>query len=103
MIALDGTPTKSRLGADALLGVSMAVAGRRRGARRRSTCFSPPGAAQGDQPDVLPVPMMDHLNGGAHADSSVDLQEFMVMPAAAATFADAIRTGAESSTPCAPS
>jgi enolase len=97
MIALDGTPAKSRLGANALLGVSMAVARCAAAAAHRPLYahFAALGAGRGDEPYVLPVPMMNILNGGAHADSSVDLQEFMVMPAAAATFADAVRTGAE--------
>jgi enolase len=97
MIALDGTPAKSRLGANALLGVSMAVARAAAAAERQPlyTRFAALGGARGDAPYVLPVPMMNILNGGAHADSSVDLQEFMVMPVGAATFADAVRTGAE--------
>ena len=97
MIALDGTPSKSRLGANALLGVSMAVARCAAAAARRPLYahFAALGTARGDDPYVLPVPMMNILNGGAHADSSVDLQEFMVMPAGAAAFADAVRTGAE--------
>jgi enolase len=97
MIALDGTPAKSRLGANALLGVSMAVARCAAAAAHRPLYahFASLGAARRDEPYVLPVPMMNILNGGAHADSSVDLQEFMVMPAGAATFADAVRTGAE--------
>ena len=97
MIELDGTPAKSRLGANALLGVSMAVARAAAAAAHRPLYahFAALGGAQGDAPYVLPVPMMNILNGGAHADSSVDLQEFMVMPAGAATFADAVRTGAE--------
>ena len=97
MIALDGTPSKSRLGANALLGVSMAVARCAAAVARRPLYahFAALGTARGDDPYVLPVPMMNILNGGAHADSSVDLQEFMVMPAGAAAFADAVRTGAE--------
>jgi enolase len=88
---LDGTPNKSRLGANAILGVSMAVA--------RAAALSAglplyaylggPGAVR------LPVPMMNILNGGKHADNSVDLQEFMVMPVGAPTFAEALRYGAE--------
>ena len=98
MIALDGTPNKGRLGANALLGISMALA--------RATALSAgvplyvhlarlyekKGDAKGS---LLPVPMMNILNGGAHADSSVDFQEFMVMPLGAGSFADAVRTGAE--------
>ena len=97
MIALDGTAAKSRLGANAVLGVSMAVARCAAAAARRPlySHFAALGNARGDEPYVLPVPMMNILNGGAHADSSVDLQEFMVMPVGAATFADAVRTGAE--------
>ncbi len=97
MIELDGTPAKSRLGANALLGVSMAVARAAAAAAHRPLYahFAALGGARGDAPYVLPVPMMNILNGGAHADSSVDLQEFMVMPVGAATFADAVRTGAE--------
>jgi enolase len=97
MIALDGTASKSRLGANAVLGVSMAVARCAAAAARRPlySHFAALGDARGDEPYVLPVPMMNILNGGAHADSSVDLQEFMVMPVGAATFADAVRTGAE--------
>jgi len=97
MIALDGTPAKSRLGANALLGVSMAVARAAAAAAHRPLYehFAALGGVSGNEPYALPVPMMNILNGGAHADSSVDLQEFMVMPAGAATFADAVRTGAE--------
>jgi enolase len=96
MIALDGTPTKSRLGANALLGVSMAFA--------RATAMTSKRplyehlaqlASRAEGRYVLPVPMMNILNGGAHADSSVDLQEFMVMPIGAVTFAEALRAGAE--------
>jgi len=98
LLELDGTPTKSRLGANALLGVSMAAA--RAGAAAahqplyahlaRLSGHSPAGS-----PYLLPVPMMNILNGGAHADSSVDLQEFMVMPLGLPTFAEALRAGAE--------
>ena len=84
MIALDGTPAKSRLGANALLGVSMATA-RAAAAAAKPPALRPPrragrDCARSDAPFALPVPMMNILNGGAHADSSVDLQEFMVMP-----------------------
>jgi enolase len=98
MIGLDGTPNKGRLGANAILGVSMALA--------RAT------AAAGNTPlyvhlarlyeqrndatgSILPAPMMNILNGGAHADSSVDIQEFMVMPLGLPSFSDALRAGAE--------
>jgi len=92
MIALDGTPAKSRLGANALLGVSMAAAHAAAAELRRPLYAH---LAKGEPASVLPVPMMNILNGGAHADSNVDVQEFMVMPVGAATFAEALRTGAE--------
>jgi enolase 1/2/3 len=91
MIDLDGTPNKRRLGANATLGVSLAVA-KAAAAAAKMPLFrylGGPGAT------TLPVPMMNILNGGVHADSSVDLQEFMVMPVGARTFADALRMGAE--------
>jgi enolase len=91
MIDLDGTPTKSKLGANAILAVSMAVA--RAGA---AVCGLPLYAYLGGTGAVrLPVPMMNILNGGKHADNSVDFQEFMVMPLGAPTFAEALRYGAE--------
>jgi enolase 1/2/3 len=98
MIALDGTPTKGRLGANALLGVSMALA--RAGAAAAGVPLYTHLARLYEKQDdaagsILPAPMMNILNGGAHADSSVDFQEFMVMPLAAASFAEALRTGAE--------
>jgi enolase len=93
MIALDGTPTKSRLGANALLGVSMAFA-HASAAEARMPLYRHLAAAGGGG-NVLPVPMMNILNGGAHADSNVDVQEFMVMPIGASSFAEALRTGAE--------
>ena len=96
MIALDGTPAKSRLGANALLGVSMAALKAAAAATRRplyAHIAHLSGRGEGDY--TLPVPMMNILNGGAHADSSVDLQEFMVMPAGMPTFAEALRAGAE--------
>ncbi len=91
MIELDGTPTKSKLGANAILGVSMAAA---RAAAMISglplySYLGGPGAVR------IPVPQMNILNGGQHADNSVDLQEFMVMPVGAPTFAEALRYGAE--------
>ena len=97
MIALDGTPAKSRLGANALLGVSMAAAKAAAVAEGRPLyehLARLSGRPAGDT-YLLPVPMMNILNGGAHADSSVDLQEFMVMPVGAPTFAEALRAGAE--------
>jgi enolase len=96
LIALDGTPAKSRLGANALLGVSMAAA-RAGAAERKRPLYGYISELSGrlGKPFLLPVPMMNILNGGAHADSSVDLQEFMVMPAGMATFAEALRAGTE--------
>jgi enolase len=97
LIQLDGTPTKGRLGANALLGVSMAMA-RAGAAATRAPLYQYLGNLAGTDAAgayLLPVPMMNILNGGAHADSSVDLQEFMVMPVGAASFAEALRTGAE--------
>jgi enolase len=94
MIALDGTPTKSRLGANALLGVSMAAA-RAEAASKRVPLYRHLGALYGNDHFTLPVPMMNILNGGAHADSSVDFQEFMVMPLNAPSFSEALRWGAE--------
>jgi enolase len=98
MIALDGTANKARLGANAILGVSMALA------RASALAAGVPlyahlarlyGPRADPSPTLLPVPMMNILNGGAHADSSVDFQEFMVMPLGAASFAEAVRSGAE--------
>jgi enolase len=94
MIALDGTPTKSRLGANAILGVSMAAT-RAEAAAAKLPLYRHIGALYGNERFTLPVPMMNILNGGAHADSSVDFQEFMVMPASASSFAEALRMGAE--------
>ncbi|GAB2455906.1 phosphopyruvate hydratase [Jatrophihabitans fulvus] len=88
---LDGTPDKSRLGANALLGVSLAVA-RAAASSADLPLFRYVG---GPNAFLLPVPMMNILNGGAHADSNVDVQEFMIAPLGAATFADALRQGAE--------
>jgi enolase len=96
MIKLDGTPTKSRLGANALLSVSMAAARAAAAASGKPLYLSlaqVAGTTAGTY--VLPAPMMNILNGGAHADSSVDLQEFMVMPLGLPTFSEALRTGTE--------
>ena len=91
MIDLDGTQNKSNLGANALLGVSMAVA--RTGAKlAEKSLFRHLG---GDDATLLPVPMMNILNGGSHADNSVDIQEFMVVPFGASTFSEALRMGTE--------
>src|SRR5688572_27000427 len=97
LLELDGTPTKSRLGANALLGVSMAAA-RAAAIAARQPLYVHLGALSGLSPEdgfLLPVPMMNILNGGAHADSSVDFQEFMVMPSGLPTFAEALRAGTE--------
>jgi enolase len=91
MIDLDGTPNKSRLGANAILGVSLAVA-KAAALSAELPLFRYVG---GPNAHILPVPMMNILNGGAHADSNVDIQEFMIAPIGAATFADALRQGAE--------
>jgi enolase len=88
---LDGTPDKSRFGANAILGVSLAVAK----AAARSADLSLFRYLGGPNAYLLPVPMMNILNGGAHADSNVDVQEFMVAPIGAPTFAEALRHGAE--------
>jgi enolase len=91
MIALDGTPNKQRLGANALLGVSLAAAH-----AAAQECGLPLYRyLGGTSARVLPVPMLNILNGGAHADNNVDLQEFMVMPFGATRFTDALQMGAE--------
>jgi enolase len=94
LISLDGTATKSRLGANALLGVSMAAV-RADAAARRLPLYAHIGELYRTGTFTLPVPMMNILNGGAHADSSVDFQEFMVMPVGAGSFAEALRMGTE--------
>jgi len=91
LIDLDGTPGKSRLGANAILGVSLAVA-RAAADSAGLPLFRYVG---GPSAHVLPVPMMNILNGGAHADTSVDIQEFMIAPVGAETFGEALRWGAE--------
>jgi enolase len=91
MIELDGTPNKARLGANAILGVSLAVA---KAAAEASglPLYRYVGGVQGR---VLPVPMMNIINGGAHADNPIDFQEFMIMPVGATSIAEAVRMGAE--------
>ncbi|MFH0412411.1 phosphopyruvate hydratase [Corynebacterium sp. L4756] len=91
MIALDGTENKSRLGANAILGVSIAVAK----AAAQSAGLPLYRYIGGPNAHVLPVPMMNILNGGAHADSGVDVQEFMIAPIGAETFSEALQMGAE--------
>ena len=91
MIDLDGTPNKSRLGANAILGVSLACA------KAAAESFDMPlyRYVGGTSARTLPVPMMNIINGGAHADNPIDFQEFMIMPVGAATFAEALRCGSE--------
>ena len=91
MIQLDGTPTKSKLGANAILGVSLAVA------KASAQALGIPlyRYIGGTGARVLPVPQMNILNGGKHADNNVDVQEFMIVPARAPSFAEALRMGAE--------
>jgi enolase len=91
MIQLDGTPTKSKLGANAILGVSLAVA------KASAQALGIPlyRYVGGTSARVLPVPMMNILNGGKHADNNVDVQEFMIVPVSAPSFAEALRAGAE--------
>ena len=91
MIALDGTTNKGRLGANALLGASLALAHAHAAASGTPLYASVGGSAA----TVLPVPMMNVLNGGAHADNNVDLQEFMVMPVGATSFSEGLRWGVE--------
>jgi len=91
LIALDGTPNKSRLGANAILGVSLAAA-QAQAAEEGQPLWRYLGGADAC---VLPVPMMNVLNGGAHADNKVDFQEFMVVPCGASSFSECLRTGAE--------
>jgi enolase len=91
LIALDGTPNKSRLGANALLGVSLAVA-KAAAIAKGLPLYRYVG---GTSARLLPVPMMNIINGGVHADNPIDFQEFMVLPVGASTFADALRAGAE--------
>ncbi|HET8976807.1 MAG TPA: phosphopyruvate hydratase [Solirubrobacteraceae bacterium] len=91
LIALDGTPNKSRLGANALLAVSLAAA-QASAAEERLPLWRYLG---GESAHILPVPMMNVVNGGAHADNAVDFQEFMIVPVGAQSFSEALRMGAE--------
>ena len=91
MIDLDGTPTKSNLGANAILGVSLAVA-RASAESAKESLFRYIG---GKDANLLPVPMMNILNGGAHADTDVEIQEFMIAPIGFKTFSDALQSGVE--------
>jgi enolase len=91
MLGLDGTPNKAKLGANAILGVSLALA-KAAAAQLRMPLYKYVGGANAK---VLPVPMMNIINGGAHSDAPIDFQEFMIMPKGAPTFSEAIRYGAE--------
>ena len=91
MLDLDGTDNKGSLGANAILGVSLAVAR----AAANASDLELYKYLGGPNAHVLPVPMMNILNGGSHADSNVDIQEFMIAPIGAATFSEALRTGVE--------
>ena len=91
MIALDGTPNKSRLGANAILGVSLAVAK----AAADASAMPLYRYVGGTAARILPVPMMNIINGGEHADNPIDIQEFMIMPVAAENIRDAVRMGSE--------
>ena len=101
MIELDGTPNKGRLGANAILGVSLAIAKAAAADQDQplydyfAELYAATGAKDAGPAELLPVPMMNVLNGGAHADNAVDFQEFMVVPAGAETFAGCLRVGAE--------
>ena len=95
MISLDGTPTKSRLGANSILAVSMAAARAAAVAMKQPLYKYLSRYSTDVSANLLPVPMMNILNGGAHADSSVDFQEFMVMPIGAPSFSEALRWGVE--------
>jgi enolase len=90
MIELDGTPNKSRLGANAIVGVSMAVARTAAMAADRPLYAS----LGGDAAHRLPVPMMNVINGGTHADNTLDFQEYLIVPHGASSFAEALRYGA---------
>ena len=91
MISLDGTENKSRLGANAILGISMASA-KAMANYKKIPLYKYLG---GEKANILPVPMMNIMNGGAHADNNVDLQEFMIMPKGAETFSEGLRMGSE--------
>jgi enolase len=95
MIELDGTPNKGRLGANAILGVSLAAAKAAAADSQQPVYRYLAELYGGGEPRVLPVPMMNVLNGGAHADNSVDFQEFMVVPAGASSFSECLRFGTE--------
>src|ERR1700674_2057886 len=91
LIALDGKPNKARLGPNAILGVSLAVAKAAANAKQEPLYRY----VGGTSARILPVPMMNIINGGVHADNPIDFQEFMIMPVGAPSFAEALRTGSE--------
>ncbi|MFQ6673247.1 MAG: phosphopyruvate hydratase, partial [Fidelibacterota bacterium] len=91
LIRLDGTPNKARLGANAILGISLAVA-KAAASHKGIPLYEYLALNHGN---LLPIPMMNILNGGRHADNNVDIQEFMIFPAGAATFAEALQMGTE--------
>src|SRR5262249_39107380 len=91
MIQLDGTPNKSRLGANAILGVSLALA-KAAAASNKQSLFRYLGRGKGS---TLPIPLMNVINGGAHADNNLDVQEFMIVPHGAGSFSESIRMGCE--------
>jgi enolase len=95
LIELDATPNKGRLGANAILGVSLAAAKAAAADAEQPLYAYLAELYGGGEPELLPAPMMNVLNGGAHADNSVDFQEFMVVPSGAATFPEALRSGTE--------
>ena len=95
MIELDGTPNKGRLGANAILGVSLAAAKAAAADSDQPLYRYVAELYGGGEPTMLPVPMMNVLNGGAHADNSVDFQEFMVVPAGSSSFSECLRVGTE--------
>ena len=95
MIELDGTPNKGRLGANAILGVSLAAAKAAANDSEQPLYRYLAELYGGGEPHLLPVPMMNVLNGGAHADNSIDFQEFMVVPCGAASFSECLRVGTE--------
>lgn len=95
LIKLDGTPNKAKLGANAILGVSLACARAAAASQNKPLFEYIASLYDNDQPNLIPTPMMNILNGGAHADNNVDIQEWLIMPVGAKTFAEALRYGAE--------
>ncbi|MFH0800500.1 MAG: phosphopyruvate hydratase [Pseudomonadota bacterium] len=95
LIELDGTPNKSKLGANAILGASLAAAKAAAGYQKKTLCDYIASLAGVTHPSLLPVPMMNILNGGQHADNNVDIQEWMIVPLGAPNFREALRMGAE--------